>query len=132
LTFSSWPKNTRLHKMLDKAGAVRWCETIREQQAPAWISRRAKEGYGKTMDAAAAARLAELIGPDLQRLDNELAKLSLYDPESPAITLKTVDALVGFQHEQQIWDMINALAERDATAALKKIDELWALDPKIE
>ena len=28
--------------------------------------------------------------------------------------------------------MINALASRDAPAALKKIDELWSLDPKIE
>jgi DNA polymerase III delta subunit len=132
LVFSSWPKNTRLHKMLDKVGGVRWCECIKEHQAAPWIVRRAKEGYGKAIDPPAAARLAELIGPDLQRLDNELAKLSLYDPEAPAITQKTVDALVGFQHEQQIWDMINALAERDAPTALKKIDELWALDPKIE
>jgi DNA polymerase III delta subunit len=132
LVFNSWPKNTRLHKMLDKTGAVRWCECIKEHQAPGWIVRRAKEGYDKTIDPPAAARLAELIGPDLQRLDNELAKLSLYDPDAPAITQKTVDALVGFQHEQQIWDMINALAERDAPTALKKIDELWALDPKIE
>ena len=56
--------------------------------------------------------------------DNELAKLSLYEPDSPAITQKTVDALVGFQHEQQIWDMINALASKDAPTALKKIDEI--------
>jgi DNA polymerase III delta subunit len=132
LVSAKWLKTTRLHKMLDKVGAVRRCDTIKEHQAFPWITRHAKESYGKTIDGPAAARLAELIGPDLQRLDNELAKLSLYDPESPTITQKTVDALVGFQHEQQIWDMINALAERDAPTALKKIDELWALDPKIE
>jgi DNA polymerase III delta subunit len=132
LVFNSWPKNTRLHKMLDKVGAVRLCECIKEQQAAPWIVRRAKEGYNKAIEPPAAVRLAELIGPDLQRLDNELAKLSLYDPDAPSITQKTVDALVGFQHEQQIWDMINALAERDAPTALRKIDELWALDPKIE
>jgi DNA polymerase III delta subunit len=118
--------------MLDKVGAVRRCETIKEHQALPWITRHARERYGKTIDGPAAARLAELIGPDLQRLDNELAKLSLYQPDAPAISQKAVDALVGFQHEQQIWDMINALAERDAVTALKKIDELWALDPKIE
>jgi DNA polymerase-3 subunit delta len=113
-------------------GGVRWCEPIKEYQVMGWITKRATEAHGKTIDAAAAERLAALIGPDLQRLDNELAKLSLYQPELPAITLAAVDALVGFQHEQQIWDMINALAARDAQTALKKIDELWALDSKIE
>ena len=73
-----------------------------------------------------------MIGPDLQRLDNELAKLALYEPDAPAITAKMVDALVGFQHEQEIWEMIEALAAKDAGTALRKIDELWALDPKIE
>ena len=87
---------------------------------------------GKRSKPAVAERLAELIGPDLQRLDNELAKLSLYQPEQPAITIAAVEVLVGFQHEQQIWDMINALAGRDAATALKKIDELWSIDSKIE
>jgi DNA polymerase III delta subunit len=132
LVFNSWLKTTRLHKALDKAGAIRWCEPIKEQQVHGWITRRAKEGYGKAIDAPAAGRLADLIGPDLQRLDNELAKLSLYQPDAPSISAQAVDALVGFQHEQQIWDLITALAARDAPAALKKIDELWALDPKIE
>lgn len=132
LVVDAWPKTTRLHKQLDKIGGVRWCLPIKAQEAHAWIVRRAREGYGKAIEGAAAGRLAELIGPDLQRLDNELAKLSLYQPEMPAITMQAVDALVGFQHEQQIWDMINALAERDAPTALRKIDEIWSLDSKIE
>jgi DNA polymerase III delta subunit len=132
LVFNTWLKTTRLHKALDKVGAIRSAEPIKEFQVPAWIIKRAKEGYDKNIEPAATELLADLIGPDLQRLDNELAKLSLYEPNAPAITRKAVDALVGFQHEQQIWDMINALASRDAPAALKKIDELWSLDPKIE
>jgi DNA polymerase-3 subunit delta len=132
LVVDSWLKTTRLHKAIDKLGGVRWCEPIKEHQVIPWITRRATDAHAKTIDPAAAQRLAELIGPDLQRLDNELAKLALYQPELPAITLAAVDALVGFQHEQQIWDMINALAARDAQTALKKIDELWALDSKIE
>jgi len=132
LVCDSWLKTTRIHKMLDKVGAVRKCEAFKPFQVPGWISQRAREAYGKTLDAAATQRLAELIGPDLQRLDNELAKLSLYEPDSPSISIKAVDALVGFQHEQEIWEMINALAMRDARTALKKIDELWSLDPNIK
>jgi len=132
LVCESWLKTTRLHKALDKLGAIRWALPMKAYQVPSWLTKRARDEYEKNLDPTAAARLAELIGPDLQRLDNELAKLALYKPESPTITAETVDALVGFQHEQQIWDMINALAGRDAATALAKIDELWQMDPKIE
>jgi DNA polymerase III subunit delta len=132
LVVSSWLKTTRLHKAIDKLGGIRNAEPVRAHTVPAWIARRAEEAYGKSIDGAAAQRLGELIGPDLQRLDNELAKLALYRPDTPSITTQAVDALVGFQHEQQIWDMIGALAAKDAQTALKKIDEIWALDSKIE
>jgi DNA polymerase III subunit delta len=132
LVMETWLKTTRLHKALDKMGGIRSCEPIKPQYVIQWITRRATEAYHKSIEPAAAARLADLIGPDLQRLDNELAKLSLYEPEAPAISVKSVDALVGFQHEQKIWEMINALAARDASTALRKIDEIWSLDSKIE
>jgi DNA polymerase III delta subunit len=132
LVCEKWLKTTRLHKQLDKRSGVRWAESIKPYQATAWISKRSRDAYNKAIDPAAAARLADLIGPDLQRLDNELAKLSLYKPQDPAITADTVDALVGFQHEQQIWDLISALAAKDAPSALKKIDELWQMDPNLE
>jgi DNA polymerase-3 subunit delta len=132
LVCNSWLKTTRLHKALDKVGAIHWCLPIRLQAVPAWITKRVREMYGKAIEPAAAARLADLIGPDLARLDNELAKLSLYDPAGATIAAKAVDELVGFQHEQEIWELINALSAQDAESALRKVDELWQLDPKIE
>lgn len=132
LVCESWLKTTRIHKQLDKLGAVLWCEPLRDYQVPQWLTRRVREAYNKNIEPQAAQRLADLIGPDLQRLDNELAKLDLYEPQAPAIKVSAVDALVGFQHEQQIWDLINALSTRDAATALKKVAELWSLDPKIE
>lgn len=132
LVCESWKKTTRLHKALDKLGAVHLCEPIKAFQVPAWLARRARDAYGKNIEPKASARLAELIGPDLQRLDNELAKLSLYEPDSPAITATAVDALVGFQHEQKIWDLIGALAARDAAKALQKMAEIWQMDPQID
>lgn len=131
LVCESWLKTTRLHKALDKLGAVHLCEPIKPFQVPAWLARRTRDAYEKTLEPRAAARLAELIGPDLQRLDNELAKLALYKPAAATIGVEAVDALVGFQHEQKIWDMIGALAARDAGVALHKIAEIWQLDPKV-
>ncbi|MEI8194614.1 MAG: DNA polymerase III subunit delta [Phycisphaerae bacterium] len=132
LVCESWLKTTRLHKALDKLGAVHLCDPIKPFQVPAWLARRTRDAYEKTLEPRAAARLAELIGPDLQRLDNELAKLALFKPAAPTIGVEAVDALVGFQHEQKIWDMIGALAARDAGVALHKIAEIWQLDPKVD
>ncbi len=132
LVCESWLKTTRLHKALDKRGAVLWALPLKDGQIVPWLRERARVSYGKSIDAPAAERLKDLIGPDLQRLDNELAKLALYAPGNPAITLDAINALVGFQHDRQIWDMIDALSGRDAAAALKKIDEIWQLDPKID
>ena len=65
-----------LHKILDKTGAIKWAESIKPHLVAGWIAKRAPESAGKAIDPAAATRLGELIGPDLQRLDNEIAKLA--------------------------------------------------------
>jgi len=130
LVATSWLKTTRLHKAIEKAGGFRLAEAIKPHLAPNWVARRAPEAHEKQIEPAAASRLVELVGPELQRLDNELAKLALFET-GDTITLAAVNTLVGFQHEQQIWEMINALAGRDAATALKKIDEIWAIDSKI-
>ncbi len=130
LVCESWLKTTRLHKMLDPKGAVRWCLPIREQEAPSWIAGRARQTYEKSIEPRAAARLAEFIGPDRSRLDNELAKLALYQPDAAAITLDAVEKLVGFQHEQKIWELFDALTAKNLKQALMLIDELWQMDEK--
>ena len=130
LVATSWLKTTRLHKAIEKAGGFRLAEAIKPHLASNWVTRRSAEAHGKQIEPAATARLVELVGPELQRLDNELAKLALYET-GDTITLAAVNTLVGFQHEHEIWEMINALAGRDASTALKKIDEIWAIDSKI-
>ncbi len=129
LAFDAWLKTTRLHKLLQLKGAIYECLPPKPHSLPAFITKRAREEHQKTISPQAALQLAELVGPDMARLDNELAKLALYRPDQPDITPESIDALVGFQHEREVWDLVNALAARDAAAALKKIDELFALDP---
>ncbi len=131
LVCSSWMKTTRLHKFLDSQGAIHSCDPPSEHALPAWITQRAKNTYAKVIRPDAALRLAELIGPDLARLDGELQKLSLYASTAAEISVSAVDALVGFQHEHKVWDFINALAEGDIRTALQRHDELWQMDHRI-
>jgi len=131
LVCDNWLKTTRLHKLLDAQGAVHWCVPPREDQIPHWISSRAEKFYAKKIEPVAAIRLAELVGADLARLDGELAKLALYAMDQNLISEKMVMQMVGFQHEQQVWDLIDALSEGNLRDALTRHHELWQMDTKI-
>ncbi len=131
LVCNKWLATTRLHKCLQPQGAIRWCEPPDPADVTGWLTRRGKSAYEKAITPPAAALLLELVGPDLSRLDGELAKLSLYALNAPAITPEMVDLLVGFQHEQQVWALIDALSAGNAAAALATHDELWQMDSKI-
>lgn len=131
LVCNTWLGTTRLHKFLQPMGAIRWCEPVDPADATGWLTRRCKSEYAKTITPPAANLLLELVGADLSRLDGELAKLSLFDLNSTTITPEMVNLLVGFQHDQQVWALIDALAVGNAAAALATHDELWQMDNKI-
>lgn len=131
LICDNWLKTTRLHKFLDKQGAVIACQAMKEDDIPRWLTQRARTELNKTIDPQAALRLAELVGTDLGRLESELAKLALYSDKQPVITTQMVDELVGFQHEQVVWSLIDALAAGNATDALSRHTELWQMDTRI-
>ena len=131
LICDNWLKTTRLHKFLDKQGAVIICQPMKEEEVPRWLTQHARTEFAKTIDAQAAMRLADLVGTDLGRLESELAKLALFADKQSAITTTMVDELVGFQHEQVVWSFIDALAAGNAREALTRHTELWQMDARI-
>jgi|GEM_PF-2022253 len=131
LICDNWLKTTRLHKFLDKQGAVIFCQAMKEEEVPRWLTQHARADFDKTIDPQAAIRLAELVGTDLAQLESELAKLALYADKQPVITTAMVDELVGFQHEQVVWSLIDALAAGNAKDALSRHTELWQMDTRI-
>jgi DNA polymerase III delta subunit len=79
----------------------------------------------------AARLLADLVGDDLGRLDNELAKLAI-GADDGKISAANVSAGVSFQREQEMWDMTGELAAGRAAEALRRWRRLVQLDPSAE
>jgi DNA polymerase III delta subunit len=79
----------------------------------------------------AAALLADLIGNDLGRLDNELAKLALRSTDS-TIRSGDIAGTVAFQREQAMWHMTDALSTGNLTEALRRWRHLVQMDPSTE
>jgi DNA polymerase-3 subunit delta len=132
LDVKSWPSNTRLYKQLAESGLHIDCKAPSEGALVEWLRDRAERQYHATFARGAAERLVEIVGPQMGRLDQETAKLSLLAAREPAasggakasITVDLINDAVGGWRAKTAWDMIDAAAAGDAREALIQLDRL--------
>lgn len=105
-------------------GAVIKCEAPSEQDAVRWCSVRAEKRHGSQLAPGAAELLVEKIGPDLARLDTELAKLAAAAGEGKPVPRSLVAEFVGLSREEAAWELQSVLLRGGPRAALEKLDEL--------
>jgi DNA polymerase-3 subunit delta len=90
-----------------------------------WISKRAK-GLGVTILPEAATLLANFIGNELRLLANELDKLAMYVGKGAVITADDVRKLSAPVQEARVFDLTDALAQRNRKQALDILHDLLA------
>ena len=129
LRLASLPSNTRLYKAMAKAGAIEKCEPPKDLAK--WIIERGKGGHGLAVQPEAARVLADHVGDDLSKLDNELAKLAL-TVTGTVVRPEDVAAGVAFQREQQLSEMVNALAAGRTADAVRRWRRLLSTDSSAE
>jgi DNA polymerase-3 subunit delta len=128
LVCRSLPRNTRLHKIIATSGEVIECAAPRGQAVAAWILQRCRQAHGKTLDRTAAAQLRELVGNDLEALDNELGKLAAYVGVRDQITTADVEALTGHHREEAVFRVTDAMSAGDVAGALRAWEHVLATD----
>lgn len=90
-----------------------------------WVDRKLSVA-GKAMTHEAKSRLAELIGNDLQLLDQELDKLAIYVGDKRSIDEEDVDAVEGSTKEREGWELGSALETDDLHRALAVLANYFA------
>ena len=127
------PKNQRIYKAIAKTGEIVECEPPKPAELSRWLTARAKTVHKITLTPDAIELLKDLVGDDLGRLDNELAKLAL-DPESASkpVGPARISGSISFQREQEIKDMTGELAVGNAGEAVRRWHQLMQLDPSAE
>jgi DNA polymerase-3 subunit delta len=88
-----------------------------------WLVRRA-QAKGGAIESPAAQLLAELVGEDAERADQELAKLVSYVDAARPIRLGDVELLTPFHGQTDVFAMVDALGKRDAHTALTRLQRL--------
>jgi DNA polymerase-3 subunit delta len=92
------------------------------KELPSWIQRRAR-ARKITIEPRAVQLLASYVGGNLRQLDNELEKLSLYAGQR-SITAEDVNLMVSDASEAMIWNLTDALSQRNPAKAMQSLQAL--------
>ncbi len=102
----------------EKRGIVREFRTPDERRGELqrWIRERV-EKKGSAIEPRAVNELANFVGSNLRLLDRELEKLAVYVDDQRPITVQDVRTLVPYVHQANIFEMTDALGQRDGPRA---------------
>lgn len=92
------------------------------KELPSWIQQRART-LRTNIEPRAVQLLATYVGANLRQLDNELDKLSLYAGQR-SITADDVNAMVSDASEAMIWNLTDALSQRNPAKAMQSLQAL--------
>lgn len=123
LRADKWHKG-KLDGLIESVGAIIECEPPSEPAAIKWARERAEKRYQSTIQESAAALLIERLGPDLGRIDSELAKLSTAAGPGKPITADLVSLFVGLSREEEVWAIQATLLSGDAARILAQLREM--------
>ena len=121
LIVSSWPRNARLHKIVNQCGRAIDCG-VPERGDLGKFLRDAAGRRDKKISPAAADLLQQWIERDLAALTAEIEKLSLYVGERETILPEDVSAVVSATAGPGAFALTNALTAGDGRKALESLD----------
>jgi len=114
----------KLDKLVAKVGAVLKFEPPSDPEAVDWIAGDGAARHEVKVNKNAAELLVEKLGPSLDRLNVELAKLASFVGPGKTITRELVVEMVGMSREEEAWIIQEAVASGDPRKAITKLREL--------
>lgn len=119
------PASSPLLKAAQEHGKVIQCTLPKGAALESWINKRAQT-LGVKITPEATSLLANFTGNHLRMLANELDKLASYAGERAIINVEDVRLLSGQAQEARIFDLTDALAQRNRKQALDLLHDLLA------
>ncbi len=118
-------KRGRGYRGLAKLGAVFEFGEQAPDALASWIREKVHES-GKKITPEAASLLLSRCGTDMETLKSELDKAVLYCLDQETIGADDLERLVGRSREEAVWEIAEAVGNRDPRRALALVDDLLA------
>ena len=119
-------KRGKLYKAIQSHG--RAVELVKQDEMTLlrWIAGLAKK-EGKLMQEPAVRHFLAKVGMDMENIQKELEKLFCYTLDKEEITIGDIEEICTEQITNRIFDMVNAVAEKEQRKALDYYNDLLAL-----
>ena len=119
-------KRSKLYKAVGKQGRISEFASQDEQTLKRWILGMLKK-ENKNITAADLQFLLERTGTQMANIKTEMEKLLCYTLEKSEITRDDIEEICTKRVQNQIFDMINAIADREQKKALQLYYDLLTL-----
>ncbi len=116
----------KLYKAVAKVGAIVECTKQTPQTIARWVLRRVRR-ENKNITQGAYDEFISRTGMDMQNIDVELDKLLSYTMDKDAIRVEDVRAVTSTRVENQVYAMVDAIAQHKQEEALQLYYDLLAL-----
>ena len=126
--YGTLDKRKKVAKLIAQNGVLFESKKIRDYQLSAWIKKTVTE-KSFTIDTKAADMLAEFLGNDLNKINNELEKLMLVVPKGVTITPIDIEKNIGFSKDFNVFELRKAIAQRNEAKSFQIVD-FFCRDPK--
>lgn len=119
-------KRSKMYKQVKKTGRIVCFDRQGDDVLMRWVGSRLKK-EGKTMTKTAYQQFITKTGNDMENIDKELEKLICYCMDKDGIGVEEVEAVCVEQTTNKIFDMVNAISEKQQKRALDLYYDLLTL-----
>lgn len=113
-------KRKTISKLLEKKSEVYHSQKLREDKIHDWIASHVKQ-QGFSIGSKAVMLLEEHLGNDLNRINNEVTKISVNLKDKKTIDEDDIEKYVGISKEYNVFELQAAIAYKDLSKAIKII-----------
>ncbi len=110
--YKTLDKRKKITKLLEKKGVVLESKKLRDYQIGDWI-KKLVASKNRSIEPKSIAMLAEFLGTDLDRINNEIEKLQIILPEGTSITPLLIEQNIGISKDYNVFELRNAIGERN-------------------
>lgn len=119
---------TKFAKLLKEKGVLFTTKKMYERELPEWIQELV-ESKGLTISQKAVMLLADHIGNDLSRIENEVDKISVNLGKRKDITEEDIEKYIGVSKDFNVFELQAALGNKDFAKAIRII-QYFEANPK--